>query len=81
MSEYIISTSSTADLPKSYVEENGLLYFPFSFDIEGKEYMRIILARICSVKDFYARLRQGASSTTSMINRAAFEQGLHPPPS
>ena len=77
MSEYIISTSSTADLPKSYVEENGLLYFPFSFDIEGKEY-KDNFGQDMSVKDFYARLRQGASSTTSMINRAAFEQGFIP---
>ena len=77
MSEYILSTSSTSDLPKWYVEENNLLYFSFSFDMEGKEY-KDNFGQDMPVKDFYAKLRAGIASTTSMINRAAFEKGFIP---
>lgn len=77
MSEYMLSTSSTTDLPKWYIEQNNLLFFSFSFDMEGKEY-RDNFGEDMPVKDFYANLRTGTNSTTSMINRAAFEAGFIP---
>ena len=77
MSEYLLSTSSTTDLPKWYIEQNNLLFFSFSFDMEGKEY-RDNFGEDMPVKDFYANLRSGIDSTTSMINRAAFEAGFIP---
>ncbi len=77
MREYMLSTSSTTDLPKWYIEQNNLLFFSFSFDMEGKEY-RDNFGEDMPVKDFYANLRAGTNSTTSMINRAAFEAGFIP---
>ena len=77
MSEYLLSTSSTTDLPKWYIEQNNLLFFSFSFDMEGKEY-RDNFGEDMPVGDFYANLRAGIDSTTSMINRAAFEAGFIP---
>lgn len=77
MSEYMLSTSSTTDLPKWYIEQNNLLFFSFSFDMEGKEY-RDNFGEDMPVGDFYANLRAGIDSTTSMINRAAFEAGFIP---
>lgn len=38
MSDYIISTSSTTDLPESYIKEHGILCLPFSFIISDEQY-------------------------------------------
>ena len=77
MNEFILSTSSTSDLPREYVEENNLLYFSFSFDMEGKENKDNFGADM-PIKDFYAKLREGIPSKTSMINRASYEEGFVP---
>lgn len=65
MSNYIISTDNTTDLPKEYIKEHPLplLYMPCilngeTFDAEHE----------LPVKDFYQTLRDGALPTTTQIN-------------
>lgn len=67
MSEYFISTSSTSDLPESYITENEIGFIPFSFLIDGKEYPDDF-GHSMSFADFYAQVREGQLPTTSMVN-------------
>ena len=65
MSNYIISTDNTTDLPKEYIEEHQLplLYMPCilngeTFDAEHE----------LPIKDFYQAIRDGALPTTAQVN-------------
>lgn len=73
MNRYVISTSSTADLPEQYAKEHNLIVLPYPFLLEEKEYKDDFGASL-SYKDFYARVRSGAMPTTSMINQETYEQ-------
>lgn len=73
LSDYIISISSTADLPENYIKENELECLPFSFIFNENEY-EDDFGKSMPAKIFYARLRNGETSRTSMINNSAFEE-------
>lgn len=73
MSKFILSTSSTADLTESYAQEHDIECLPYSFLLDGTEYMDDF-GRSLSYKDFYAKVRGGSTPTTSMVNAAAYEK-------
>jgi len=75
MQDFILSTSSTADLPKSYVEEHGLNYLKFSLIISDEQYPDDF-ADAMPAGVFYNRLRNGEMSRTSMINTSTFEENF-----
>lgn len=67
MGEYILSTCSTVDMPKSYLDERNIKYLCFHFTIDGKDYLDDF-GQSFSYKDFYNKIREGAMPTTSQVN-------------
>ncbi len=67
MRKFIISTDTTADLPKNFIEENDIdvhtLYYSLNGTIYGPE-------NSLSEKEFYNRMRQGEMPTTMACNPA-----------
>ncbi|MGB4659580.1 MAG: DegV family protein [Mobilitalea sp.] len=66
MRDFIISTDSTADLPKSYLEDNNILLHPLHYIIDETEYGTDISE--LSTTEFYKRMRNGKMPTTSATN-------------
>lgn len=67
MKDYIISCSSTADLPKSYFESRDVIYAMFSFFLDGVEY-RDDLYSSRSPKEFFKLIADGATPTTAQVS-------------
>lgn len=65
MNEYIISTTSTADLPDSYIKEHHLDIDMLSYTLEGKEYTR---ENSLPYDKFYKLMRDGKVPKTSACN-------------
>lgn len=66
MSEYMIMTDSTVDLPKEYLtEELGVPYIPLTYLIDGQSYEDMIGL---TGEEFFAKVRAGSMPTTSQIN-------------
>ena len=71
MSNYIITSSSTADMPLEYFEKRSIPYVTFHFMIDGKEYPDD-LGQSISFEDFYQRISEGSMPTTSQVNVGQF---------
>jgi DegV family protein with EDD domain len=67
MSEYILSTCSTVDMPKDYLDERDIKYLYFHFTLDGKDYQDDF-GQTVPYKDFYNKIREGAMPTTSQVN-------------
>ncbi|MBU9738182.1 DegV family protein [Diplocloster agilis] len=65
MSEFIITTDNTSDLPDSYISENDLDILFLSYTIDGETYER---ENQLSAAEFYKRMRNGSMPTTAQIN-------------
>lgn len=74
MSDYIIFTDSACDLDKSTLDEWGVkcVELKFSFDGEDKAYGNYEMP----YKDFYDRMREGASAKTSAVNVEEFKESF-----
>ncbi len=66
MSNFVIGTCSTSDLPKSYIEKNQLLLLKFSYTIDHTEYKDGDM----DTKTFFDLERDGKMPTTSQLNPA-----------
>ena len=76
MSEYIIMTDSTVDLPKEYLtEELGVPYIPLTYLIDGQSYEDMIGL---TGEEFFAIVRAGSKPTTSQINPEEAREMLEP---
>lgn len=77
MSDYIITTDNTADLPDEYVREHNLGMMSLTYTIDGETYNR---EHGLSCEEFYAKMRAGSMPTTSQVNpeeaRKEFEKFL-----
>ena len=65
MSSYIITTDNMADLPKSYLEENGIRTISLTYFLDGKGYTE---ENSLPEKEFYDKMRNGSMPTTSQVN-------------
>lgn len=65
MREFVITADSTVDLPKSYLEEKGIVITSLSYIIDGETYKDM---EGLSHKELFARIRAGAMPTTSQVN-------------
>ena len=76
MNEYVIFTDSCCDIKPELLEQWGVLYanMTFSFDGEDKEYINTDITN----KDFYDRMRKGASAKTAAINADTFAHAFAP---
>ena len=78
MSDYVIVTDSSADLPASLVRELGVEVLPLSFTVQGKTYHNYPDDREMDPKVFYKMLRDGEMATTSAVNVAEYTAMLEP---
>ena len=78
MSEFVIVTDSSADLPASLVQELGVEVLPLSFTVQGKTYHNYPDDREMDPKVFYKMLRDGEMATTSAVNVAEYTAMLEP---
>jgi len=76
MNEYIIFTDSCCDIKSALLQEWGVPYanMTFSFEGENKEYVNTDITN----KEFYDRMRQGASAKTAAINTDTFAHAFEP---
>ena len=71
MKLFDVSTDSTCDLKKDYIDENGVWFVPLTFTVEKNGVMTDGLDNFSSYEeyvDFYKELEHGAFSRTSMLN-------------
>ena len=77
MTDYMLSCSSTADMPLEYFQKRGIPFIPFHFSMDGKEYPDD-LGQTISFDEFYKRIAAGAMPTTSQVNVAQFIEFFEP---
>ncbi len=68
MSDYVIITDSSADLPHSLVKELELEVLPLSFIMDGRTYRNWPDNREMSPAEFYGKEREGLMATTNAVN-------------
>lgn len=68
MSDFLIYTDSTADLPPELVAETGVKVIPLEFNMDGRAYLNYPDNRDLDPHAFYESLRAGSVATTSLIN-------------
>ena len=68
MSDYIIITDSSCDLPDNLVKALELEVLPLSFIMDGKTYRNWPDNREMSPKEFYDKEREGTVATTNAVN-------------
>ena len=78
MSDFVIVTDSSADLPADLVRELGVEVLPLSFTIQGKTYRYYPDGREMAPGAFYQLLRSGGMATTSAVNVADYTAALEP---
>ncbi len=64
MSEFKIITNTTADLPKSFIEENNLGLLFFNYTLDGQSYSQ---ENDLDYKVFYEKVRNGSMPSTSQV--------------
>ena len=70
MSDFLIATSSTADLPRSYLDERGIPFIPYSYTVG--ERLCFDDCREESRQAVYEGMRRGNRLKTSMINEYTY---------
>lgn len=64
MKPFVITTDSTSDLPKEYLEHHGIRLLSLSYTIDGETYDS---SHELPVKEFYSKMRAGSMPTTAQI--------------
>jgi len=78
MSNYVIITDSTTDLPQKLAKDWNVEIIPYIFNLDGKEYFNYLDWREMSVKDFYNALREGKKGSTTLVNQARYAEIWEP---
>lgn len=68
MSDFVVITDSSCDLPAAVVEELGIHVVPLSFLMEDKSYFNYYDNRDMSPEEFYEKLAAGSMPTTNAVN-------------
>lgn len=68
-----IITDSSCDLPREYVDNNNIEVISLVLNLDG-QIIKDDLGKTLSYKDFYQKMRDGATPTTSQINAHEFEE-------
>jgi DegV family protein with EDD domain len=72
---YEIITDSACNLPKSYAQKNNIGIISLKYMLDGEEYDSYVeKENDDSLKNFYAKMREKSSTSTSNINAATFEE-------
>ena len=75
MREFVITTDSTVDLPKEYMEEKKVPVISLSYIIDGETYKDM---EGLSSKEFFDKIRNGSMPTTSQVNPEQAKEALEP---
>lgn len=76
MSDYIIMTDSSCDLPAEVAEKLQIPALPLSTQIGGKTYQNYIDGSGVDIRWFYAQLREKQPATTSAVNVQDFAAAM-----
>ena len=68
MSNYIIMTDSSCDLPAALAEKMELSVLPLYVDVDGRKYVNYLDEREISFSEIYAKLRTKCPAKTSAVN-------------
>ena len=74
---YMITCSSTVDMPAAYLSQRQIPYAGFHFRMDGRDYDDD-LGKSISIEDFYQKIREGAMPTTSQVNPEQYEAMFEP---
>ena len=72
MAEYIIATSSTSDLPRTYLDEHQIPFIAYTYTNGSEQFEDD--CREESRQAVYERMRAGERLTTSMINEFMYQE-------
>ncbi|MDO4867680.1 MAG: DegV family protein [Clostridia bacterium] len=72
MSDFVIMTDSSCDLPASLAEEMELTVLPLTYYIEDKVYTNYLDEREIAFSEIYAKLRTKCPAKTSAVNMNDF---------
>lgn len=79
MNDYAITCCSTADMSRTFMQENEVPFVMFHYQMDGKEYPDDLYASV-TPQEFYQKIADGAQPVTSQVNaeeyRAMFEKLL-----
>ena len=78
MSDFVIITDSSCDLPAAMVEELGIHVVPLSFLMEDKSYYNYPDNRDMSPAEFYEKLQAGSMPTTNAVNIGQATEAMEP---
>lgn len=78
MSDYILLTDSSCDLPSELAEKLGIDVLPLTVTVGGKDYKNYLDGREIGFKEFYARVRGGENAVTAAANLDAFLNFMRP---
>ena len=73
MDNFAILVDAGTDLPRDFYEQNDVDFIPMTYMIDGQTYLDDA-GLSAPYGEFYAKLRAGQVSTTSMINSDTYEQ-------
>lgn len=76
MSNYVVTTDTSADLPEQYYREHQMTVMPLSCILDGETYA--CGAKELSTAEFYAKMREGKMPTTSQVNPEQAKQIFEP---
>ena len=78
MSQYVLFTDATADLPSELFEEMDIQVIPMDFEMSGTNYSHYPDGRELSSKEFFQRIQGGEMATTSQINVTRYYEHFTP---
>ncbi len=78
MSDYVIITDSSADLPDSIVKELGVEVLPLAFTIDGKTYLNYPDNREMTPDELTRRQKAGSMATTNAVNVGQATEAFEP---
>lgn len=77
MENFILTTCTTADMPKEYFEKRNIPYVCFKYILDGKTYLDD-LGVTTNIDEFYENIANGAMPTTTQINAEEFSEFFEP---
>lgn len=78
MRDFVIMTDSCCDLTAQLAEELGVVVLPLTLTIGNESYRNWLDGREIGFQDFYARIRNGETSTTSAVSVGDFDAAMRP---
>lgn len=78
MSDFVILTDSSCDLPSGIADSLGLVVAPLTFEMEGGSYTNYLDWREIDAHSFYDKLHGTALAPTSAVNVGTFTELMEP---